>query len=223
MPKILALTFPDLRLHPRDAPKLRGYFTHHFGASSILFHNHTSEGGYRYKYPLIQYKVLRGIPTVMGVNEGADRLLDVFMDIREIELNGQSLPINAKELDFVDASVGISDTLREYRFAAPYFALNQGNYREFHKLNAEQQRQRLQQLLSNHLIQALRDIGLSITPDGPRLLVSARLQPKIVQFKNQRMQMYTGQFTSNVIFPSGLGIGKSSSRGFGTVEPLRNY
>lgn len=220
MPKILSLTFPDLRLAPRDAPKLRGYFIRHFGANSILFHNHTSEGGYRYKYPLIQYKVVRGIPTVVGINEGADRLQEVFMDIREIELNGQSLSVNAKELDFVDAPLGISAELREYRFVAPYFALNQENYRELLTFEPELQRKRLQTLLRNHLIQVLRDIGQFEPSNNPRLMVAARLQPKIVQFKNQRMQMYTGSFTANVIFPSGLGIGKSSSRGFGTVESL---
>lgn len=221
MPKILSLTFPDLRLIPRDAPKLRGYFIRHFGADNVLFHNHTSEGGYVYRYPLIQYKVLRGVPTVLGINEGADSLLEVFMHIHEIELDGQRLAINAKELNFLDADVAITDELREYRFTTPYFPFTQENYRDFRNRDPQEQAIRLRELLVNHLIQALRDIGLAITPEGPRLMASLRLQPKMVQFKNQRMQMYTGEFTANVVFPAGLGIGKSSSRGFGTIEPLR--
>lgn len=222
MSKILSLTFPDLRLDPRDAPKLRGYFIEHFGADNVLFHHHTDAGGFVYKYPLIQYKVLRGVPTVIGINAGADSLLAVFMDIREIELDGRRLPVNAKELNFLDAAVSIGDELREYRFATPYFPFTQDNYRDFRSRSPEEQAGRLRTLVVNHLIQALRNLGCSVTPDGPRVMASVRLRPKLVNFKNQVMQMYTGEFTTNVVFPTGLGIGKSTSRGFGTVVARQN-
>ncbi|RMF00986.1 MAG: DNA repair protein [Bacteroidetes bacterium] len=220
MPKILSLTFPDLRLQARDAPKLRGYFADHFGKDSILFHNHTDDGGFVYGYSLIQYKVLQGVPTVVGINEGADRLLEVFMDIQEIELDGQRVPVNVKELQFLDAQMAITEELREYRFATPYFPFTQDNYQQFRSLNPAEQAQRLRTLLTNHLILALRDTGLSIDEDSPRLMTLPRLRPRLVNFKNQRMQMYTGSFTANVIFPPTLGVGKSISRGFGTVVPL---
>lgn len=216
MPKLLTLTFPHLQLAQRDAPKLRGYFADAFGQDSVLFHNHTEEGGFRYAYPLIQYKVLGGVPSVMGVNEGAEDLLAAFMDLHELELEGVKVPINAKELTMDNSPAGVGSTLNEYRFVTPYFPFTQQNYQEFRALPPAEEPGRLNELVRNHLIQALRGVGVEVTPATP-LLVSARLRPVRVNFKNQRMQMYLGHFTANVDFPSGLGIGKSTARGFGTV------
>ena len=84
MLKITHLTFPDLRLAVRDAHKLRGYFGRVFQEYSPLLHNHLENGGVRYGYPLVQYKVIDGIPMLLGINEGATLLLDLFLRIKVI-------------------------------------------------------------------------------------------------------------------------------------------
>lgn len=38
-----------------------------------------------------------------------------------------------------------------------------------------------------------------------------------VQFKNEKMLGVYGQFTSNALVPDYIGLGKSVSRGFGTI------
>ncbi|MEL6393125.1 MAG: CRISPR-associated endonuclease Cas6, partial [Bacteroidota bacterium] len=42
-------------------------------------------------------------------------------------------------------------------------------------------------------------------------------RPAKAYFRGQQMQMFWGEFMTNVKVPSLLGLGKSTSRGFGTV------
>ena len=41
--------------------KLRGFFANRF--DHVLFHHHKDDGGFRYGYPLIQYKIMNGQPS----------------------------------------------------------------------------------------------------------------------------------------------------------------
>jgi len=70
--KILTLIF-DFEIERRDIPAFRGAIIEKVGRESILFHNHFEEK-FRYGYPLIQYKVFKGYPTIICVNEGTEEI-----------------------------------------------------------------------------------------------------------------------------------------------------
>lgn len=214
---VTTLSFPDLRLRGADAGKLRGYFARAFGEDSVLFHNHTPEAGFRYDYSLVQYKVIEGVPMVVGVAAGADLVLQAFLGVEEIDLGGSRVSVSSKELMSHRVPAGVIEELREYRLVTPLFAFNQVNYAEYKSLNGVERDDWIRKKLTNHIVTALRGIGCAVTPERP-ILLSARLQPKLVQFKNRPMQMYTGDFTANIAFPDLLGIGKSTSKGFGVVR-----
>ncbi|GAB3029743.1 hypothetical protein [Spirosoma pulveris] len=78
---ITTITFPEIALRTRDAHKLRGYFGELFKEHSPLLHNHLeadmpaeADGAvavkFRYAYPLVQYKVLDQVPTLVGLGRG---------------------------------------------------------------------------------------------------------------------------------------------------------
>lgn len=215
---LTVLTFPALKMRASDAGKLRGYFAQAFG-ESVLFHNHTADQGFRYGYSLIQYKVLRGVPTVLGVSKGARLVMDAFMDVNELVIANQTVSVDSKELEVARSEAGIVSALHEFRFATPLFAFNQDNYALFKRLPDSDLKGFLTKIITSHLITALRGIGCEVNPASP-ILVSHRLRPCLVTVKNQRMQMYTGTFTANVVLPPKIGIGKSTSKGFGTIVPL---
>ncbi len=52
------IRFPEIQLQARDAHKLRGYFGNLFKEHSPLLHNHFEDGSLRYKYSLVQYKII---------------------------------------------------------------------------------------------------------------------------------------------------------------------
>ena len=123
MLKITHLTFPDLRLAVRDAHKLRGYFGRVFQEYSPLLHNHLENGGVRYGYPLVQYKVIDGIPMLLGINEGATLLLDLFLRIKVIDINERSYALRTKNLECQEAEITYSEKLWRYRFATLFMPL----------------------------------------------------------------------------------------------------
>ena len=216
---LTTLTFPNLKMRPTDAGRLRGYFAKAFGERSILFHNHTAEGGFRYAYSKVQYKVIGGVPTVVGVAEGAALVMEAFADLSEIVLAGRTVPINDKELRVDRVEAGVLSDLQEYKFTSPCWMFNQENYAEYQSLTEGERPAYLNKLLRSHIIAALRGIGCPATRDEP-IMVLPRLQPRLINAKNQRMQMYFGTFTANVAIPPGIGIAKSTSKGYGTVLPV---
>lgn len=215
---LTTITFPEIHLQPRDAHKLRGYFGELFREHSPLLHNHYEDGTYRQQYPLVQYKVLDGTPTLVGLGEGANLLVQLFLHIRELDIDGRHYLVHAKHIVHQPASIGCCPELHRYRFATRWMPLNQENHREYQQLDPAGRRAQLTRILTNNLVALLKAAG-AYGPDLPRLLVHLALgEPVVTQFKNQPMLGFGGEFIANVLVPDGLGLGKSVARGFGAVQ-----
>lgn len=217
---LTTITFPDIHLQPRDAHKLRGYFGELFREHSPLLHNHYEDGTYRQHYPLVQYKVLAGVPTLVGLGEGAALLVQLFLAIRELNLDGRCYPVLAKHIRHEPAAIGLGSELHRYRFATRWMPLNQENHREYQGLDPAARRAQLTRILTNNVL-ALLKAAEAYAPELPRLLVHLALgEPVVTQFKNQAMLGFGGEFVANAVLPDGLGLGKSVARGFGAVQRL---
>ena len=69
----------------QDSSKLRGYIGNRFDYP--LLHNHYAQDKILYSYPLIQYHVIDGQASMLGIEEGADLLKDIAEDITELRLS----------------------------------------------------------------------------------------------------------------------------------------
>ncbi len=208
------ITFPEIRLKTRDAHKLRGYFGQLFREHSPLLHNHYEDGRFRYAYPMVQYKVLDGVPTLVGIGEGSELLTSLFLKMGQIEIEGQVYPVLHKHIRNEVVTPSINGSLHRYRFATLWMALNQKNYPSYTQADEKGQQQLLKRILTNQLIAFLRAMD---APTDLPLMVSHEVQPRKTMFKDQQMIAFTGSFVANVWLPEAVGIGKSVSRGFGTV------
>lgn len=209
------ISFPHIRLRTRDGHKLRGYFGQLFREHSPLLHNHFDDGSLRYAYPLVQYKVLDGVPVLVGVGEGSSLLTELFLRIRSIEIGGRHYPVDHKHIRNERFEPAVVADLHAYRFATPWMALNQRNYAGFRSLADGEQQPFLQRVLRNHLVAVLRTLGAPL--DTP-LLVYPQVQERRTLFKNHEMSVFDGTFVCNARLPDCIGIGKSVSRGFGAVQ-----
>ncbi|GAA4421243.1 hypothetical protein GCM10023187_57030 [Nibrella viscosa] len=221
---LTTITFPEIALRTRDAHKLRGYFGELFREHSPLLHNHyetdTDESPrYRYAYPLVQYKVLHRTPTLVGIREGATLLAQLFLRIRELDINGERFPVLSKHIRHEQAPLGISDELHRYRFETLWMALNQDNYRDYRNRSETERHAQLKRVLITQLLGLFREADLWLAPHE-RIMVHLSVEPHTTQFKNQTMMAFAGEFTANVVLPDGLGLGKSVARGFGAVRRL---
>lgn len=212
------IRFPDIRLEKRDAHKLRGYFGNLFKAHSSLLHNHFQDGSVRYKYPLVQYKVINETPVLVGLDEGAMLLTELFLKIKELKIDDRIYPLFQKNLDHGQVEVGLATTFHTYRFENLWMALNQDNYRRYRSLeDGNEKHTMLSTLLRNNLLSFFK--GVNIWLDGP-LSASGIFMAQSTQFKDQPMLAFAGEFSVNAMLPPLVGIGKAVSRGFGTIARL---
>jgi Cas6b C-terminal domain/Cas6b N-terminal domain len=213
------ITFPEISLRVRDAHKLRGYFGNLFREHSPLLHNHLEDGRVLYKYPLVQYKVIGDVPTLVGFDEGARLLTELFLKISELDIDGRKYLVLAKNIEAKTMDIGLSDQLNIYRFETLWMALNQENYNLYNSYSFEQQQDQLRGIATQNILGFFSAFKLKLTPEQ-RVMVALKVQERETQFKNNRMTAFTGEIITNAILPDLAGIGKAVSRGYGTVRKV---
>jgi hypothetical protein len=213
---LTTVRFPEIALQTRDAHKVRGYFGNLFKEHSPLLHNHWDDGRPRYAYPLVQYKVLNKTPTLVGINEGADLLVKLFLQVKELNIEGKVYPLLQKNIESRQAKVSVTEDLFTYRFATLWMALNQENYPIYQKLSEPERLSQLKAILKRNILSFYSGVDYWTTGT---ILATVQVQQKETRFKNQTMLAFEGTFTTNALLPEGIGLGKAVSRGFGSVIP----
>ena len=209
------IRFPEISLRVRDGHKLRGYFGNLFKDHSPLLHNHFEDGSPVYQYPLVQYKVIDNIPHLVGFQEGSQLLIDLFLKIRELDIEGRIYPVFSKNIENRSIIFDNFDTLKPYRFKTLWLGLNQKNFQTYRNLHNEEDKKKfLNRMLRNNILSFYKGIGFWTEN---KILVTADLLPKTAKFKGNKLLGFTGKFVTNAPLPELAGIGKSVARGFGTV------
>lgn len=223
---LTTITFPEITLRVRDAHKLRGYFGELFREHSPLLHNHFEETGdegpkYRYAYPLVQYKVLHKTPTLIGMAEGAQLLVELFLRIREINIEGQVIPVLSKHIEHRQCTIGISEELHTYRFETLWLGLNQKNFRAYQQADDAGKSMILRNTAVANILTFVEAFGLKPDKEIPGQKIMLKLsqtEPVKTKFKNVEFTAFGGSFTTNVLMPDYIGLGKQAARGFGTIR-----
>lgn len=196
-------TFKD-----KDAEGLRGYFGNVF-KDKLLFHNHRDSCEYNYTSPSIQYKIIDGKLAVVGINEGADLLLEEAEKIREIKLKNRVINVTPKiEIEFPE--VRITNTFQEYEFQSVWFALNQVNYIKY-----KENKLLLSIQLRNNIIEFFKMCGLTADKE---IFVEGKFEEKTFFSKQVKMTGFLGNFKTNVLLPDDISLGKRKSIGLGRIR-----
>ena len=212
------LQFPQIHLPRRDGHKLRGYFAKTFGESSDLYHNHREDGSSIYRYPHIQFKVVQDHPMVIGINQGASLILQRFLDIREIVISGKQYSLDQKNMSSQEIHLGIKAELYQYYFESPWMALNQSNHAKYIAADSLVRKALLSSILTGNILSLYKSTDCMITE---RILLTHDLRQVTTNFKNQKMLAFIGSFVTNAVLPDHIGLGKSVSRGYGTITKVK--
>ena len=218
---LTTVSFPEIRLEQRAAAHLRGYFGNYFREHSPLLHNHYEDGSARYRYPLIQYKVVSGIPYLVGLEAGAKLLAELFFQMKSIRIGDRQYPVLERDIEFGQFNVGVGTELFEYRFDTLWMALNQTNYPKYRDaVDAEIQKSILNKTLTANILSFFKGVELYL-PAESRIMMSFRpFSESQTGFKNQLMLGINGSFTTNAVLPDKIGLGKSVSRGYGSISAI---
>jgi hypothetical protein len=210
------LTLGSTRPIHGSAHQLRGFFATKFNEYTEL-HQHTADK-FIYRYPVVQYKMIGNMPTVIGINEGAEILKQIFDEYQEIRLGENTYQIVERGISLKDEEFGISDKIRSYEFVTPWLALNQENYKKFYKLKGVPERDEfVRKILIGNIISMSKSLGYEVPG---QIKCDAQVHFRKDRLKDVRVMTFTGTFQANFLIPDYLGIGKSVSRGFGAVRQI---
>ena len=196
----------------------RGFFTEHFREYTLL-HHHLEDNKLYYSFPLIQYKLMDGKPLVIGINEGAEILQRIYLELSHVRLGPREYQITEKTIIIRTDDVVVTQELKSFSFLTPWLALNEKNYEKYQKFGSREKRKELlQSILVGNLLSMSKGLGYT---------VSEAIRAEIKNFKEVRTKLkdipmigFLGTFSVNFEIPDYWGIGKSVSRGFGTVKKV---
>lgn len=213
---LFTLTLETDRPMEGTAAQLRGYFATKFN-EYLLLHQHLADR-FLYRYPLVQYKFIDGRPVLLGINEGAEVLQEIFGQYHEVRLGGTTYPIVEQQLSVREEPFGLSDQFIRYEFATPWFGLNQENYVRFYQQpNDEARHEFLNRTLIGNLLSLSKGVGYTVPG---RIKCDSRLAAGKGRLKDTNVIEFRGRFYTNFMIPDYMGIGKSVSRGFGAVRKV---
>lgn len=212
--RTLILTLESSGRVAEDASKLRGFFATRFSEYALL-HQHNVDR-LIYGYPLVQYKMIGGVPMVVGVNEGAEVLEEVYDKFDVIRLGDSVYEIVERGISVKKVDFGLTDKIHSYEFLSPWLALNQENYRRFYGMKGRGERDEfLRKILIGNLLSMSKSLGYQVPS---RIKCDVRVRIRKNRLKDVRVMGFVGGFQCNFLIPDFLGVGKSVSRGFGVVK-----
>jgi len=217
--EIIKLTIEvDKQLSISDAGKIRGFLGYLFWNNPYA-HQHESDGSFVYRYPCIQYKVIEGACYLIGFKEGIEIVKKAFNELKSININGRWDEILIKGLENYKESFSLASNQVTYSFLTPWLALNEKNYEKYQKYGSREKRKELLEgILIGNLLSMSKSIGYTVTE--PIRTEIKNFKEVGTRLKDVPMIGFLGTFSVNFEIPDYWGIGKSVSRGFGTIKKI---
>jgi hypothetical protein len=187
---------------------------------NVLFHNHNKQT-YRYAYPLIQYKRIRGKAAFVAVEDGTDQIHKFFQQSNwDLRLGNRHDTFQVENLSVNDFTMQVWDKWFNYTIF-DWLALNEVNYKKYKDLKSESERENfLESILKANVLSFAKGIDWNV--DKPIDLKIVEIQKSFpLSFKGQRLLGFRVKFKTNVFIPNDLGLGKGVSLGFGMIKAER--
>lgn len=194
--------------YKRDAEKLRGYFGNLYKEED-LFHNHNPDGSALYRMPLIQYKVIKGVLTIIGYNEAIPVLADKFLQVKQIEIGNKKVPDFETRFTVKPEFFKVCDDLYSYYFDTFWLSVNQKNHAAYESGTLD-----LNKVLTNNILTNFKGLGITVKK---KIMVKGKFTPVKIPVKNITMTGFKGKFVCNVHIPDYMAVGKHRAIGFGCV------
>lgn len=210
----------DRKISVAEIPYLRGNMIRLAGDNS-LFHNHDAEG-FRYAYPLVQYKRIDGRAALVGLNQGAEALQQLLGEFREFRfmLGNRPADMGGLTIRTERFRVGCDGEGTLYTLSR-WLPLNGENYRTWQQTESLAERvAMLERILIANILSFAKGVGIFFEcPVECRLV---QLEPEgLVTYKEVELMSFSARFRCNVSLPDQIGLGKAASVGFGVVKRMQ--
>ncbi|MEP9411415.1 MAG: hypothetical protein HRF42_08430 [Candidatus Brocadia sp.] len=199
-----------------DGTAVRGFFGNMY-RNRPEFHGHMGDE-LIYKHPLIQYKVFGGSVLIVGLKEGA-YLLKAIPKLEYLEIYFQKYPIVKQTTCNDVVPFGLVENMHRYSFATTWIGLNEENYKGYLALRKKPKDAHalLERILVGNILSMSKSVGYVVKD---KVQIKAKLEEnEAIEVKDDvELMAFHGEFETNFMIPDFWGIGKFSSRGYGTVR-----
>ena len=218
--RVLVIGF-EREIRESEIRFFRGAVSDIAGPEHVLFHNHLRDG-YRYRYPLIQYKTWSHRPMIVCINEGVDEVHHFF------EHKRGNLILGNREYDLQVARISLNRFTMQtwdktFRYTLyNWLPLNQNNYKTFKEITGEQEKRVfLERVLTGNILSMAKGIGWWVQKEKLKVSIPELHDPYVLKVKGVLREAYTLEFHTNAFLPDFIGLGKNASLGFGKVKSNR--
>ena len=223
MPKtrLLSVIFNN-SIQPFEINLFRGAIGNVMREGSVLFHNHL-EGGLRYGYPLIQYKIINKKAAIVCLEEGADAVYELLgKGNLKFQLGERVLEtFQVEEFKNTYFDMKISETKQRYSINN-WLALNSDNIKKFKDAPTDWAKiELLESVLTGNILSMAKGLGWKVESRIETRIMEVEDQYPLTH-KNQSFEAFNLIFSSNVSLPSFIGLGKGASSGHGTIRIKKN-
>lgn len=219
--QVLTIQF-SLHLAQYEIPMFRSAILNVVGDDAqVLFHNHIGEG-FRYSYPLIQYKSIHRQAALVCVKDGTEAIGELFSRLTpEITIGKRTEKLEVTSMKANQYLVQLWDTPFTYRMRN-WMPLSQDNYPEYQKLEGVAEKVSfLENILFGNILSFCKGINLIIDKPSLSVKIISIGDSRISEYKGVKMTNFDVEFKTNISLPDYIGLGKGSSMGHGVVIQKR--
>ena len=205
----------------QEIPFFRGAIISKVPKDLTLFHNHIDDG-FRYRYPLIQYKRIGGKAAIVCLGEGTDVIGNFFANADfDLQIGSRSEHFEVEKVDAQRVLIQPWEQTFAYT-CRKWLPLNQENYEQYIQLEGVADRAAfLETILVGNILSMCTGLSLHIENHIDCKITSIS-EMSMYKYKSVRMAGFDIEFKTNISIPDYLGLGKAGSLGFGMVHKIDN-
>ena len=220
--RMLTVTF-EQEILVRELENFRGAIVEKIGLDkSEFFHNHNNapdaKQAFHYRYPLIQYALDNKRPRLIFLENAIDEARLFFSQPDwDMTVNGKPYKSSIQNIKASQPVLALAKgSAFTYRLQM-WQALNTSNYEQFKKhTKLVDKITHLQSALSGHIIALASGLGYRI-PGRFELDLTDIYRTYAGHYKGVKVALYDIGFQTDMMIPTGLGLGKGASLGYGRV------
>lgn len=185
-----------------------------------LFHNHKHNNGYYYRYPLIQYRCVRGKAGMLVLKEAIPVVQRVLMDTqptfvmrgKKRELEWTNMNKRRYRLEMTKDKKMLTYRLQNW------VALNNDRMKEWEEMRGMTQRTNMmKEVLAGHIIAFAIGMDWHI-PERFEVEILELEGWQKIPYHKVHLNGFDVTFRVPLYLPSGVGLGKAASHGFGILR-----
>jgi len=174
----------------------------------------------KYLYPRVQVKILNEQIYIVGIKEGIDSVLSLVDNISSFNFGNITINIEKYDIEENKDQFNTTEKLLRYKFITPWIALNKRTGGKYRFLIDQEKQLFLNQLIGKNLLFIAKELGFDIKNKVFTKVSINNLIPEKID--ENGWGAFTGEFKTNFLLPSYIGLGNGITRGFGTLFSLNN-